>query len=61
MDKDSINNQGTDPSQDLNIQILSARLAKRVEAYANETGNTLTSTVIETLDISLRQRTNRDD
>ena len=60
MDKDPVDNHQTDTALELTIQI-PARLAKRVEAYAKETGNTLTGTVIEALDILLRHRTNRDD
>ena len=60
MDKDTIDNHQTDSALELTIQI-PARLAKRVETYANETGNTLTGTVIEALDILLRQWKNQDD
>lgn len=60
MDKGAVDNHHTDTALELTIQI-PTRLAKRVEAYAKETGNTLTGTVIEALDILLRQRTNRDD
>ena len=54
MDKDPVDNHQTDTAMELTIQI-PPRLAKRVEAYAKETGNTLTGTVIEALDIFLRQ------
>ena len=60
MNRDSINDQDTDSALELTIQI-PARLAKRVEAYAKETGNTVSGTVIEALDIFLRQSKYRDD
>ena len=60
MDKNTIDNHQTDTPLELTIQIPPI-LAKRVEAYAKETGNTLTGTVIEALDILLRQRKNQDD
>jgi hypothetical protein len=60
VDKNTIDNHQTDTALELTIQI-PARLAKRVEAYAKETDNTLTGTVIEALDILLRQWKNKDD
>ena len=60
MDKDTIDNHQTDKALELTIQI-PPRLAKRVEAYAKETGNTVAGTVIEALDIFLRQSKYRDD
>jgi hypothetical protein len=60
MKKETIDNHETDAALELTIQI-PPRLAKRVEAYAKETGNTLTGTVIEALDIFLRQSKYRDD
>ena len=40
MNRDSINDQDTDSALELTIKI-PARLSKRVEAYAMETGNTV--------------------
>ena len=57
---DTTDNHQTDAALELTIQI-PPRLAKRVEDYAKETGNTLTGTVIEALDIFLRQSKYRDD
>ena len=54
MDKDTTDNHQTDTTLELTIQI-PPRLAKRVEAYAKETGNTVSGTVIEALDVFLRE------
>jgi len=55
MPKDSVNDQCSDPTQELTIKI-PCRLAERIEAYANETGADLTGVVIEALDVFLRER-----
>ncbi|MGD9976252.1 MAG: hypothetical protein AB7S77_24605 [Desulfatirhabdiaceae bacterium] len=45
----------TDDTQQFTIH-LPCRLAKRIEKYANETGNSITGVVIEALDALLRGR-----
>jgi len=57
MNKTSGNGQCDDPTQELSIKI-PCRLAKRVEAYAKETDNTIEGVVIEALDVFLRKRKN---
>jgi hypothetical protein len=52
------NDNKSEQIQELSIKTPS-RLAKRVEAYAQESGNTLEGVVIEALDQLLRGRTNR--
>jgi hypothetical protein len=54
MNKQNLKDRYTDSSQDLNIQIPS-RLVERIEIYAKETGNTVSGTVIEALDVFLRE------
>ena len=54
MNRDSINDQDTVSALELTIKI-PAKLSKRVEAYAMETGNTVSGTVIEALDVFLRE------
>ena len=54
MNKQNLKDRHTDTSQDLNIQIPS-KLVERVESYAKETGNTVSGTVIEALDVFLRE------
>ncbi len=58
MKKDSVADQCADSAQELNIKI-PCRMAKRVDAYARETDNTITGVVIEALDVFLRERKNR--
>jgi hypothetical protein len=58
MPKDTVSDQCSDPTQELTIKI-PCRLAKRVEAYATETGADLTGVVIEALDVFLRERKDR--
>ncbi|MFH1981126.1 MAG: hypothetical protein ABIL58_04740 [Pseudomonadota bacterium] len=60
MSKTPGNGQCTDPTKELSIKI-PCRLAKRVEAYALETDNTIEGVVIEALDQLLRNRTSRSD
>ncbi len=58
MSNDTVSDQCSDPTQELTIKI-PCRLAKRVEAYATETGADLTGVVIEALDVFLRNWKNR--
>ncbi len=58
MKKSTVADQCADPTQELSIKI-PCRLAERVEAYANETGNTIEGVVIEALDVFLRDHKNR--
>ena len=58
MNKDSIDDQCADPTQELSIKI-PLRLAERVKIYAQETDNTITGVVIEALDVFLREQKNR--
>jgi len=58
MPKETVSDQCSDPTQELTIKI-PCRLAKRVEAYANETGADITGVVIEALDVFLRERKDR--
>ena len=53
MPKDTVSDQCSDPTQELTIKI-PCRLAERIEAYASETGATMTGVVIEALDVFLR-------
>lgn len=58
MKKDSVDNQCADTIQELSIKI-PCRLAERAEAYAKETGNSITGVVIEALDVFLQDQKNR--
>ena len=55
MENDIIENQCSDPTQELTLKI-PCRLAKRIESYAKETGSSITGVVIEALDVFLRDR-----
>ncbi len=59
MDKKDLDEQCTNPTQQLAIQIPCV-LAERVETYAAKTGSTITNVVIEALDIFLRENTYRE-
>ena len=58
MPKDSVNDQCSDPTQELTLKI-PCRLAERIEAYAKETGAGLTGVVVEALDVFLRKQKNK--
>ncbi len=58
MPKDTVSDQCSDPTQELSIKI-PGKLAKRIEAYANETGADFEGVVIEALDVFLRERKDR--
>lgn len=58
MPKDTVSDQCSDPTQELTVKI-PCRLAKRIEAYATETGADFTGVVIEALDVFLRERKDR--
>ncbi|MFH1985063.1 MAG: hypothetical protein ABIL58_24770 [Pseudomonadota bacterium] len=60
MNQDTIEDQCTDPTQELSIKI-PCRLAARVESYAQETDNTIEGVVIDALDQLLRNRTSRSE
>jgi len=58
MDNDNISDQCADTIQELSIMIPHG-LAERAEAYAKETGNSITGVVIEALDAFLQDHKNR--
>ncbi len=57
MDSERFKIECADPTQELTIQI-PCRLAERVNAFASQNDSTITSVVIEALDIFLREQKN---
>jgi len=55
MNSKNFKDQCADPTQELIINI-PCRLAERIEAYASKNGTTITTVVIESLDIFLRKQ-----
>ncbi|MGD8368760.1 MAG: hypothetical protein PVG78_14065 [Desulfobacterales bacterium] len=55
MSDKSVRNECADPTQQLTVDI-PCRLAERIEAYARQTGTSMTQVMIEALDGFLREK-----
>ena len=55
MNSNNFKEQCADPTRELKINI-PCRLAERIELYASKNGSTITTVIIEALDIFLREQ-----